>query len=307
MKTFRSVTALITVLLALPASAHAATARVDGGTVRYTAAADEANALQASYSSALKVVTLVDPAGITPGVGCARQAPTDTTRVQCTVVAPSVAGVTADLGDGNDKASVSDLGADLNGGDGRDTLRGGPGRNTLSGGNGQDKLVGGTDDDRITGGAGTDRISGRGGADVIDARDGLVDVVSCGGGSDRAKLDGFDYLTDLCEKRARSFPPAGTVIDARLKGRSALVDAGCPRDAPPHCEGTVSIRRNGKRLATKRVDVDRATIETVKLRLKRRVVRKIQASDHYFVQVVSRTLDRLGRTRIVSVRFDLAG
>jgi RTX calcium-binding nonapeptide repeat (4 copies)/Calcineurin-like phosphoesterase/Purple acid Phosphatase, N-terminal domain len=106
-------------------------------------------------------------------------------------------------------------GADcLFGGDGRDDLRGGAGDDRLSGGLGNDRLAGGRGDDTLDGGPGNDRmiggpgrdmLRGRAGRDVIDARDGVRDVVDCGRGRDRARVDGRDRVRG-CEHVAVGRP-----------------------------------------------------------------------------------------------------
>ena len=60
--------------------------------------------------------------------------------------------INADLGDGNDTATVAanvTIGADLKGGDGNDTLTGGGGNDKLDGGHGVDSLTGGAGDDHF--------------------------------------------------------------------------------------------------------------------------------------------------------------
>lgn len=71
----------------------------------------------------------------------------------------------------------------INSGDGADRAWGGPGGDAVRGGAGADALRGGPNSDRITAGAGADRIK---------ARDGDRDVVRCGRGKDRARLDEQD-------------------------------------------------------------------------------------------------------------------
>ena len=109
----------------------------------------------------------------------------------------------------------------LDGGAGADRLSGGVGDDRLTGGAGADRLNGEAGDDRLTGGAGTDRLVGGGGADrliggagnnryiagsgndVIDARNGIAEVVSCGPGRDRARVDRRDFAPG-CELVSRS-------------------------------------------------------------------------------------------------------
>jgi Ca2+-binding RTX toxin-like protein len=69
----------------------------------------------------------------------------------------------------------------------------------LHGGNGPDKLTGGARSDNLTGGRGSDGIRGGKGRDLIRAIDGTRDRVDCGGGIDKAKVDGIDRVKG-CEK-----------------------------------------------------------------------------------------------------------
>jgi hypothetical protein len=98
---------------------------------------------------------------------------------------------------------------------GDDVLRGLGGRDCLYGGAGSDSLVGGAGDDLLSGGVGADRLlDSRGrdtfigglGNDRIDARDATTagarraDVVDCGPGFDRARVDRADRVARDCEQ-----------------------------------------------------------------------------------------------------------
>lgn len=78
---------------------------------------------------------------------------------------------------------------------GSDRLEGGPGADVLEGWYGADTLVGGTGADALWGG-----VDG----DLLYARDGVRDAVNCGGGADRASVDGRDAVSTLCDRVARS-------------------------------------------------------------------------------------------------------
>ena len=82
---------------------------------------------------------------------------------------------------------------------GRDTLIATPDGSTLHGGNGHDKLIGGRARDNLTGGRGADVINGGKGRDLLRAIDGSRDLVNCGPGIDRAKVDGIDKVKN-CER-----------------------------------------------------------------------------------------------------------
>jgi hypothetical protein len=119
-----------------------------------------------------------------------------------------------DAGEGNDTINGS-YGSDvLRGGAGNDTLRGIAGDDQIDGGPGDDTIHGGADNDTVIGGPGRDSINGDGdysgsvggGNDTIQARDGEIDQVACGFGADAAVLDAddvVDLVTD-CEAVDRS-------------------------------------------------------------------------------------------------------
>jgi Ca2+-binding RTX toxin-like protein len=113
---------------------------------------------------------------------------------------------------------------------GRDNLLGGPGKDIVLGGNerrlsggdknlvggsGNDTAIGGLDSDTILGEEGndlvidgpdrefaTDKLSAGDGNDVVAAvnRPAFEDIVTCGGGFDRAIVDREDVLAPDCEK-----------------------------------------------------------------------------------------------------------
>ena len=148
----------------------------------------------------------------------ARLGTTGDDTVRGTRVADSIVGLR-----GNDRLSGlggadcldGDYGNDVvDGGPGNDRLYGGifPGRDTLRGGRGNDRLDGGPSGDVLDGGAGNDTIIDRKGAnkavggagdDTIDVRNGKRDVIDCGGGRDRAKVDRIDR-PKRCERITRS-------------------------------------------------------------------------------------------------------
>jgi Ca2+-binding RTX toxin-like protein len=94
-------------------------------------------------------------------------------------------------------------GADrLSGGAGADRLSGGGSGDRLSGGAGGDRLSGGGGGDRLDGGAGTNRYDGGSGNDDLRARNGRAELVSCGSGRDRARVDRGDRVRG-CERVTR--------------------------------------------------------------------------------------------------------
>jgi hypothetical protein len=125
-----------------------------------------------------------------------------------------------DAGDGHDTINGSYGNDVLRGGAGNDTLRGIAGDDQIDGGPGDDTIHGGAGNDTVIGGPGRDSINGDGdysgttlgGNDTIQARDGEIDQVACGFGADSAVLDAndvVDLVTD-CESVDRpSAAPGG--------------------------------------------------------------------------------------------------
>jgi hypothetical protein len=85
---------------------------------------------------------------------------------------------------------------------GRDVLRGEAGSDRLAGGLGRDVLRGEAGADRLAGGPRRDRLEGGAGADLLNAIDGERDLVRCGPGRDRARVDAVDSVT-RCERVRR--------------------------------------------------------------------------------------------------------
>src|SRR3954453_19317496 len=172
---------------AAPATASAGTAKLvfqpgdertpDSEAFEYAAAPGEVNHLTLTASGSSVLVT--DTAGVTLGRACTRPVPGDTTRARCTPPGGAdVEGATATLGDGNDTARDSSLGAAIDGGPGNDDLTGG----SLTGGPGNDVPAGASS---FKGGPGNDRMTGRNDEafdlfDESDANNG-TDVISGGG------------------------------------------------------------------------------------------------------------------------------
>jgi ABC-2 type transport system ATP-binding protein len=84
------------------------------------------------------------------------------------------------------------------GGGGRDRLKGKDGNDCLIGQGGGDRLGGGTGGDLLRGGKGVDRVSGGKGRDLVRTVGGGHDVVRCGPGRDKARVDRGDR-TRGCE------------------------------------------------------------------------------------------------------------
>jgi hypothetical protein len=94
---------------------------------------------------------------------------------------------------GGDRLIGSATGDELSGLAGADCLMGGSGADVLDGGEGDDDLTGGRGEDLLRGGPGNDRI---------EAFDRMRDVVRCGDGRDRARVDRVDSVAG-CEAVTR--------------------------------------------------------------------------------------------------------
>lgn len=85
---------------------------------------------------------------------------------------------------------------------GHDCLVGGPGDDILRGQDGHDLLTGGPGDDTLVGGPGANAYDAGPGRDYVDARNGRRELVRCGSGRDRARLDQSDRARS-CERVSR--------------------------------------------------------------------------------------------------------
>jgi Ca2+-binding RTX toxin-like protein len=87
----------------------------------------------------------------------------------------------------------------LNGRPGTDCLLGGAGADTLRGEDGNDRLTGGSGADNLTGGPGANAYRAGSGKDVVDAVNGRAELVDCGPGQDKARVDKRDRVSG-CER-----------------------------------------------------------------------------------------------------------
>jgi hypothetical protein len=87
----------------------------------------------------------------------------------------------------------------IHGRDGHDCLVGGAGNDTLRGESGADRLTGGRGADTLIGGAGINAYDAGSGNDVVDSVNGRVELVRCGPGKDRARVDRRDRVSG-CER-----------------------------------------------------------------------------------------------------------
>jgi RTX calcium-binding nonapeptide repeat (4 copies) len=197
-------------LLALGASAQAATVSVEGDALRVIAAPGEANQLGVAVSPTDFAVTVTDwgaPLMAGPGCGSAADGSVDCPPPGTASTVP-VARIEIDAGDLDDSVSVAaGLPAHVLGGDGNDalsaattTLDGAPGAAVLDGGLGDDRLQGGDGDDTLLGGGGADFADGGAGDDSIEVRDTLSDSAWCGVGRDSVRAETLDALDVGCER-----------------------------------------------------------------------------------------------------------
>ena len=85
------------------------------------------------------------------------------------------------------------------GGGGKDRASGDAGNDDVRGGSGPDKVLGGAGNDVVRGGSAADKVRAGAGIDLVITRGGGADVVNCGGGRDRAKVDRSDRVSK-CER-----------------------------------------------------------------------------------------------------------
>jgi Ca2+-binding RTX toxin-like protein len=90
----------------------------------------------------------------------------------------------------------------VDGGGGHDCLLGYQGDDVLRGQAGQDRLTGGRGADLLVGGSGLNAYDAGPGRDVVQARNGKRELVRCGSGRDRARVDRRDRVR-ACERVSR--------------------------------------------------------------------------------------------------------
>jgi Ca2+-binding RTX toxin-like protein len=105
-------------------------------------------------------------------------------------------------GDGNDKLFGGPNWDKLSGGAGNDQLSGDSGADRVAGGSGRDRVLGGSGPDRLAGGTGVDIQLAGSGNDYVDAVDRRREVVDCGSGRDRVRVDRRDRVKH-CERVKR--------------------------------------------------------------------------------------------------------
>lgn len=177
------------VALAVPSAAHAASVRVDGGALVFTAGSGESNVLSITLEEGTYNVQDSGTKGearviVEPGPGCLP----GTSPGEITCSGAGVATISADVGDAGDSATMNGpTPATVNGGEGVDNLTGGTGADRLVGAAGNDALNGGQGGDALEGGGGDDSLEGGGDADALA---GGPDVDTLDGGPGDDALDG---------------------------------------------------------------------------------------------------------------------
>ena len=136
----------------------------------------------------------------------------DDDRLDGTALGDNLFGLQGDdilNGQDNDDCLFGGVGSDrMSGAAGDDRLLGDdagggvPGDDRLRGNAGDDLLVGGPGRDRLRGGAGRNRLRGGAGNDRLNAVNGTSDLVNCGRGRDRARVDTTDRVRN-CERVRR--------------------------------------------------------------------------------------------------------
>ena len=300
----RFLSATLVALLALGLSdAASATTTVtrDGNAITITGD-DGPNAI--SVDGTGNFISYKDPSGpnIVAGNGCAQDSPS---LIYCGEGGPGLTATVVlgagddtyddrvartdwpvadlDAGDGNDTVNGS-YGADLlRGGAGNDVLRGIAGNDQIDGGPGDDTIHGGADDDTIFGGPGRDLINGDGdysgtalgGNDTIQARDGEVDQVTCGWGADTAVLDAADVEDVDCETvdRPAAGPgpgPAGALTvrltRPRAIGLRALANGKAlvvPATISEPCTGTLKLSTSAAEARRAKLGRSKVTLASI--------------------------------------------
>jgi Ca2+-binding RTX toxin-like protein len=105
-------------------------------------------------------------------------------------------------GAGGDVVFGLGAGDQIRGSGGHDCLIGGSGGDLLRGEAGSDRLTGGRGNDVLVGGPGVNAYDAGSGSDFVDARNGKRELVRCGSGRDRARVDRRDRVS-RCERVSR--------------------------------------------------------------------------------------------------------
>jgi Ca2+-binding RTX toxin-like protein len=146
--------------LLLAPAALGSTADTTATAVNVDAQGNETNRILVKYTLVPDEYTITDTVGITAQGTCTQVNPT---TVTCP--GPGVTAITVDAGQGDDRVELdqatipSAVGADLNGGQNKDTLISANGADVLDGSSGNDSLNGNGGADEFKGGGGNDTVS----------------------------------------------------------------------------------------------------------------------------------------------------
>lgn len=188
-------------------------------------------------------------------------------------------------------------------------------RDRADGGAGTDYVLGNRGDNVLSGGAGSDTVVGGPGDDLLVGRDGFPDLLVCGEGRDRLRLDLLDFFANRpgrrCERPLRpgsvgAVPSmdASEFTDPAVFGsqENAFVNLRCPGDGPLHCRGAVRLLSRGRVLGTGRFDIRRDTSGGASVRIGREGRRLLQRREQLGVvaEVTSRTTS--GANRVIRLR-----
>ena len=224
----RRVLVLTLLVLAVPASANAATVTSFGGTLTYTAAAGHDNTV-AFTQSALSVTVTASAGDPITATGC--------TGGGLTFTCTGVSTVVADGNDGDDTLNASGLmtaRSTLAGGSGDDVLIPGDGADSLSGGDGIDRAeYGGTGLTVSLNDVADDGLPGDGDNVSSDVEDVVVDpgsggtatIIGSGGANQLSMADGGGKLTGGGGSDRLLGGPAADTIDA-VDGYVDRIDCG---------------------------------------------------------------------------------
>jgi len=152
---------------------------------------------------------------------------------------PGPVTVTQDTAAGDGFAGENDLvGTDI------EKLTGTASNDILRGGSARNELIGQAGNDIISGGLGNDTVDAGAGNDKIGVRDGLLDIVTCGSGTDQVVADKIDKLAADCEQVSYGFTYSGsktTVFPADKQVKLVTVPLSCPAVLASTCSLDVTL------------------------------------------------------------------
>jgi Ca2+-binding RTX toxin-like protein len=167
---------------------------------------------------------------------------------------------------------------------------------------------GGDGNDTLSGGdLSVDLLSGGAGADTFRSRDQTADSLAGGTEVDSAVVDAQDIVNGDVEivDRGQGQPPVGDTLAPRVKVSKKALRVNRNRIAAVRVTGpanedstvTVKLRRKGKLLGSKTVDLDAGESKLVKVRLSRKAFALLKLRDRLQVKVVVTAEDAAGNSR----------